>query len=139
MGSDTIKDTSAMIAEMDPLLDPAQWCFVSASDQGWAFALMPHALSTFREEEGLSLIVSQEAALEAGIEADPYCRIKLRINSALDGVGLTAAVSAALADARIACNIVAAYHHDHVFVPAGRAEEALALLIGLSRDKQTIA
>ena len=55
-------------------------------------------------------------------------RITLRVHSALDGVGLTAAVATALAGHGIACNMVAAFHHDHVFVPAARAEEALAIL-----------
>ena len=57
--------------------------------------------------------------------------IVLRVNSALEGVGLTAAVSSALAEAGIACNVVAAARHDHVFVPEDRAEVALALLTKL--------
>ena len=44
-------------------------------------------------------------------------RITLTGHSALDGVGLTAAVASALADAEIPCNMVAAFHHDHAFVP----------------------
>jgi hypothetical protein len=50
------------------------------------------------------------------------------VHSALDGTGLTAAVSAALAAAGIPCNMVAAFHHDHVFVPAAMAARALAVL-----------
>ena len=53
----------------------------------------------------------------------------LTVHSDLAGVGLTAAVAAALADANIPCNIVAAFHHDHVFVPAGQAQQALAALV----------
>jgi hypothetical protein len=37
-------------------------------------------------------------------------------------------VSGALAGAGIACNVVAGYHHDHLFVPWERREEALAIL-----------
>ncbi|MFM8747512.1 MAG: hypothetical protein ACKOED_12755 [Aestuariivirga sp.] len=37
-----------------------------------------------------------------------------------------------LADAGIACNVVAALRHDHLFVPAGRADEAQAILQALS-------
>ncbi|QOF70735.1 ACT domain-containing protein [Aminobacter sp. SR38] len=55
-------------------------------------------------------------------------RITLNVYSALDGVGLTAAVATALARHAIPCNMVAAYHHDHAFVPAARAEAALASL-----------
>jgi hypothetical protein len=43
--------------------------------------------------------------------------LTLRVHSALDGVGLTAAVASALAEIGIPCNMVAAFHHDHAFVP----------------------
>jgi hypothetical protein len=41
---------------------------------------------------------------------------------------LTAAVSGELARQNIPCNMVAAYHHDHVFVPSAMAERALQAL-----------
>ena len=49
-------------------------------------------------------------------------------------VGLTAAVAVALADAGIACNVVAAVHHDHLFVPVESADAALAALRALQPD-----
>ena len=54
-----------------------------------------------------------------------FRRITLGVRSSLEAVGLTAAVAAALTDAGISANVVAAFHHDHVFVPADRAEAAL--------------
>jgi hypothetical protein len=50
------------------------------------------------------------------------------VHSELEGVGLTAAVSSALAEVRIACNVVAGFHHDHLFVPWERRGEALVVL-----------
>jgi hypothetical protein len=47
-------------------------------------------------------------------------------------VGLTAAVAGALADLGIPCNMVAAYHHDHAFVPEADADRAMEALRGLS-------
>nr|NIP18780.1 ACT domain-containing protein [Xanthomonadales bacterium]NIX13566.1 ACT domain-containing protein [Xanthomonadales bacterium] len=47
-------------------------------------------------------------------------------------VGLTARIAGALADAGISANLVAGVHHDHVFIPADRAGEALALLESMS-------
>ena len=123
-----VRDPQAMIAQMSPLLDEVRWCFVTVSDPGQAIELMPRALATFREEEGLSLIVPADAAHDAELAAAPYSRIILQVHSALDGVGLTAAVSSALADAGIACNVVAAFHHDHIFVPDEAAGQALAIL-----------
>ncbi len=129
--TEPVRDTAAMKSGMDPVLDARLWSFVGGDDPEVVFQLMGHALATFREEEGLSLIVPHEVALANEIEADPYARITLRVHSALDGVGLTAAVSGALAQAGIACNMVAALRHDHAFVPADRAEEALAILKAL--------
>jgi hypothetical protein len=54
------------------------------------------------------------------------------VHSSLEAVGLTAAVAAVLAAAGISANLVAAFHHDHVFVPADRAGEALDRLRRLS-------
>ena len=84
------------------------------------------ARAVMREAEGVSLI------LPAGADAElPMRQITLNVYSSLEGVGLTAAVATVLANAGIACNMVAAYHHDHAFVPAARAEEALAFLLNL--------
>jgi hypothetical protein len=49
-------------------------------------------------------------------------------------VGLTAAISTALADAGISCNMVAALNHDHVFVPVSDASRAMALIRALHLD-----
>ena len=57
--------------------------------------------------------------------------LSLRVHSALDAVGLTAAVSRALADAGIACNVLAGFHHDHLLVPAARRADAIAALHAL--------
>jgi len=54
------------------------------------------------------------------------------VHSALDAVGLTAAVAGQLAAAGISCNVIAARYHDHLLVPHVRAHEALGLLQQLS-------
>ena len=43
-------------------------------------------------------------------------------------MGLTAAFSAKLAEKNISANVVAAYYHDHIFVPEEKAEQALAAI-----------
>ena len=57
--------------------------------------------------------------------------ITLEVHSDLNAVGLTAAVSGALARAGISCNVVAAACHDHLFVPVEAAPAALACLESL--------
>ena len=127
-----VSDGPRMIAEMTPELLPGDYVFCTVRAPDDAAAPIGAALALFREEEGLSLILPKARAAAAGFPADAVMRcIRLNVYSALDGVGLTAAVAGALAGAGIACNMVAAFHHDHAFVPADRAEEALALLLAL--------
>lgn len=126
-----VRSTRAMIAQMSPRLDERCWCFVAVTPDR-APELLGAAIGTFREEEGVSAIVPAGLAPE---EAPAFARIVLEVHSDLEGVGLTAAVSTALAEAGIACNMVATLHHDHAFVPADRAEEALDLLLALSASQ----
>lgn len=120
-----VRDTLAMIRGMSPELRPGRWVFVCSEEP----ELVAAALGSFREAEGLSLIVPAEAAPGVG----PAMRqITLGVLSDLEGVGLTAAVAGALAERGIACNMVAALRHDHLFVPEERAEEAVEALRRLS-------
>ena len=80
-----------------------------------------------REDEGVTVVVAQEAADALGLAyAYVAAWITLEVLSALEAVGLTAAVGRALADAGIGANVVAGFSHDHVFVPHDRADEAMA-------------
>jgi hypothetical protein len=129
-----VQDTQAMIAGMAPHLDPEIYVFCSVTNPEDAAPLHAQALATFVEAEGQTLILPLSAATEAGFATDlPMRRITLTVHSSLDGVGLTAAVATALAGAGIPCNMVAAYHHDHAFVPASRADEALSILQSRAR------
>jgi len=84
------------------------------------------------EEEGLTLVVPRQDADRAGLAYDYVAGwITLRVHSALEAVGLTAAVAEAMARNGISCNVVAGFHHDHLFVPhadAFRARDALEML-----------
>lgn len=118
-----VRETAAMIRAMRPELAPGTFVFRSFADAADAAPLLAEALASFREAEGLSLILPAD-------EADPMAMrcLTLQVHSALDGIGLTAAVAQALSEAGIPCNMVAAFHHDHVFVPAGLAERAVEVL-----------
>ena len=127
-----VRALQAMLAGMTPVLTEGRWCFcpIPAPE---AAPLMPHALAMFREAEGLSLI------LPAGMAPDGQVmrQITLSVYSALDGVGLTAVVASALAAEGLSCNMVAAFHHDHAFVPEAQAPAALACLLRLQAEAQT--
>jgi hypothetical protein len=61
--------------------------------------------------------------------------LTLNVDSALDAVGLTAAVSGVLAAEGIPCNVLAGYHHDHLLVPIESAERAMAALNALGHAR----
>jgi uncharacterized protein len=89
-------------------------------------------ITTVCEDEALTLVLSQQEADRHGLAYEaPQAWITLRVHSALAAVGMTAAVSAALTQAGISCNVVAAFHHDHIFVPLQRGPEARQVLAAL--------
>lgn len=125
-----VKDTHAMIADMAPDLDAEIYHFCQGPE-----TLLAQAIASFREDEGLSLILRDDVARAQGVQSDlPMKRITLTVHSALDGVGLTAAVATVLAENGISCNMVAGFHHDHAFVPAQDAERAVDLLRALAKS-----
>lgn len=128
-----VSNLSSMLAGMEPSLYDLPYRFVALPpDEGPRAEWLGTPFGMIREEEGLTLIAEAREP-ETGI--DPlFARITLRIHSSLDAVGLTAAVSTALAEAGIACNVVAGFHHDHLFVPWTRRDEALRCLQRLSQD-----
>jgi len=92
-------------------------------------------LGFFREKEGVTVILPQADANQAGLSyAGSFAWITLTVHSSLEAVGLTAAVARALTEADISCNVVAAFYHDHLFVPIADAERALAALRTLSEQ-----
>ncbi len=132
-----IRDSFGMIAGMNPTLQESEYVYCSVEDESldWQ-ALRPIGL--FRESESTTLILDRATAEKRGLNADlPMRQITLEVHSALDGVGLTAAVASALSDAGIPCNMVAAFHHDHVFVPSQMAEAALNTLLKLQASAKS--
>jgi hypothetical protein len=125
-----VRARAAMIRGMAPVRRDGVFVFATVTEGHAARAV---AIAAFHEAEGLSVILPLAEARALGLPTDlPMACITLTVQSALDGVGLTAAVSGALAEAGIPCNMVAAFHHDHVFVPEDRAGEALAILTALA-------
>jgi hypothetical protein len=120
---------AALLGSLSPQRRPGSFVFVPVDEP----PVDLEVLASVVEPEGLSLVVTREDAERLGLTYDFVAAwITLRVHSTLDAVGLTAAVSTALAEAGISCNVVAGYHHDHLLVPLDRAEDALIVLRGLS-------
>jgi hypothetical protein len=124
-----------LLGSMQPVLSKPEYVFASLDKDSPASLAMLEPLGTFYEKEGLTVIVLKTNAEALGIRYQGVFQcITLNVHSSLDAVGLTAAVSTVLANEGISANVVAAYYHDHIFVPIVKANQALSCLQQLVRD-----
>ncbi len=127
-------DLDQLIRAMNPVLHPDIHVFSTYAHTSDC-PVDPAIRMRFVENEGVTLIWPKTTALAHQADWTFESRmITLNIHSALEAVGFMAAVSRALADAGIGCNPVAGYFHDHIFVPADRAEDAMDCLKTLSEQ-----
>lgn len=127
-----ITDLADLLQSMRPTLHAGVYVYASLPLNTDVSALAP--LGTFREAEGLTVIVLEEVALRAGLTILLRSAwITLTVHSDLLAVGLTAGVATALAQAGIPCNMVAGAFHDHLFVPVESGPAALAVLSALQQ------
>lgn len=122
-----------LLRDMQPHLNPGEFvfCCVANTDllQGTP------VLGSFQEQEGLTVILAREQADALGLLYDYVAAwITLTVHSDLAAVGLTAAFATALGNAGISCNVIAGYHHDHLFVAHAEAERAVGVLQQLSEQ-----
>lgn len=126
------RDLAILLANAQPILRDGEFGFCSIPN-GVPDPVGLTPLLYFVEDEGTTLAVPLDQAQENGIECEfPARMITLNINSALDAVGLLAVITTRLAAAGISVNAVSAYHHDHIFIPANRAEDTTRLLLSSS-------
>jgi hypothetical protein len=124
-----------LLKSLQPRLSNGKYC-IGTFDEAQLMGIanyLPHIFGIFRESEGITVVFADEAkpALEAYTDKKiegPFALITLKVESPLSSVGLLAAVTAALAKEGIACNAFSAYHHDHLLVPHGKRDAALAAL-----------
>ena len=116
---------------LDPELHAGTFVFVSKPQDLSLDEVSP--VGMFVEDEGVTLILSEEEAARHRLDVCFRAAwITLRVNSSLTDVGLTAAFSRALAEDGISCNVYAALHHDHIFVPVADGHRALQCLDALA-------
>ena len=75
-------------------------------------------LLRFNGVEGPSYILTYEDALQHNLTYTFPCRcLVLNQKTDLSVHGITSKIATALAQEKIPCNVVAAFHHDYFFVP----------------------
>ncbi|MBC7360817.1 MAG: ACT domain-containing protein [Candidatus Aminicenantes bacterium] len=130
-----IKVLDKLLKEMTPSLSSEEYVFCSLEESAFdPLRIVP--LMTFKEEEGLTVILEKKQAEANNLSySGSWAKITLNIHSDLEAVGFLAKISTALAERGISVNVVSAYYHDHLFVPSHQAPKALAVLEDLSKFK----
>ncbi|MCB9081918.1 MAG: ACT domain-containing protein [Lewinellaceae bacterium] len=122
---------SVLLRSANPILQEGKYVFCTLPDL--AGVDQENLIGYFREKEGITVILAQNAADALSL---PYAFIAawitLTVHSSLAAVGLTAAFSTALAKAQVSCNVIAAYYHDHIFVPYEDRDIAMEVLSSLA-------
>lgn len=130
-----VRDLALLLSSMDPVLHDGEFLFCTLP-AGMPMPSQLRPVATISEPEGLTLVLPTAQAANAGLAGTFRCSwITLRVASGLDAVGLTAAVATALTRDGIACNVIAGYHHDHLFVPVDAATSAMAALAALAHTR----
>lgn len=128
-----IQDLSVLLSSLNPKLEETLYTFATIKEMPQP--LLETQIGQFRETEGITVICSQAEAIERALtHSGGFKKITLTVHSSLDAVGLTAAISNALAEAKIPCNTVAGFYHDHLFVPANLAPSAMNVLRSLAKQ-----
>jgi len=120
MGGET--DISTLLATVQPILIEPAFVFCPVSHSA-CDSLSFKPLGTFREKEGITLIITDGQARHAGLPYDSTSAgITLTVHSSLSAVGFLAAITTRLAQAGISINAISASYHDHLFC-LGEAEK----------------
>lgn len=127
---------STLIASMRPVLLDESYVFACLNQSQLPLLDRLQCKGTFLEEEGTTVIISKQQAIQFDIFYDCVFRcITLTVHSSLQAVGLTAAFANQLKQAGISANVVAGFYHDHIFVPEADARLALAALLQLAQQE----
>ncbi|MFA0156227.1 ACT domain-containing protein [Vibrio sp. 10N.261.46.A3] len=123
-----ITDLDLLLKSMSPELIDGNYVFCTV-DGALADYVQLNPISTFREKEGLTLVLKEDVATKAQLDFDAvFSLITLSVHSSLEAVGLTAAFATKLGSYGISANVVAGYYHDHIFVQKDKAEAAMSAL-----------
>ncbi|MHA1944121.1 MAG: ACT domain-containing protein, partial [Candidatus Thorarchaeota archaeon] len=106
----------SLLRNMKPKHVPGEYvfCTIAESDEN----LVETPLLVFREEEGLTVVLSRDTAESLQLKYEStWGLITLTVHSNLTAVGFLAKITQRLALAGVSVNVVSAFFHDHLLVP----------------------
>ena len=128
-------DLRTLLKTMRPVLHEEPYVLCSV-DQDAYDKLAFEPLGKFLEQEGITVIATQQQARDNGLSFDAiWAYITLTVHSSLSAVGFLATLTGRLAQAGISVNVVSAYYHDHLFVPWESRWKVMDILEELSRSQ----
>ena len=136
-------DLAKLLESVHPIVNPGEYLFLAVDDEtleripraATLFEFKEHRCGQQHREEGTTVVVERQQAAQLGLRPrDDYVAswITLQVQSSLEAVGLTQHVAEQLAEVGVSANVVAAYHHDHVFVHSRDRDTAEQALLALA-------
>jgi hypothetical protein len=126
-------DLSILLKSAKPVLNEGEYVFCSVNENETID--IDKLVCCFKEKEGTTIVVERAIADKMNLDYSfVFSWITLSVHSSLEAVGLTAAFSSALSEAGISCNVIAAYYHDHIFIPVKDKQRAMEVLTILSQQ-----
>jgi uncharacterized protein len=120
-------DLAAMLATLAVQRRPGVFTYIAVEVPTPGLIAAAHAV--VKEGPLTTIVLPVEAAERAGqLVTVRFAWLSLSVQSSLEAVGLTAAISTRLTELDIPCNVLAGYHHDHLLVPIERVDDAIAAL-----------
>ena len=131
-------DLGKLLSTIKPSLSDERYAFVTTKLKMSELATI-EPLALIAEDEGTTVIIEKGKADANSLSYQGvFRRITLTVHSSLEAVGLTAAVASKLTEHGISANVVAAFFHDHIFVPEDKAAMAMEALQELVQENFAI-
>jgi hypothetical protein len=126
-------DLRAMLQSISVSVRPDRYTVLTLSKDEKSPPVGHGVAAVMEESEGITVVATVQRAREEGWPEDFVATwLTIDVHSSLEAVGLTAAFSGALGRAGIACNVIAAFHHDHILVPHDKSEAAVEVIEALA-------
>ena len=119
-------DLNVILQELSVVTRPGRFAVVAVEEPP---TLGDGVEAMVAEADRITVVATMERAERSGWQVDfEAAWLTLDVHSSMEAVGLTAAVATALAERNIPCNVLAGWTNDHILVPIGKADDAIATL-----------
>ena len=122
-------DLKEILQNINPYLLDESFVFITSCEPIEDLVNLLNPKATFLEDEGMTLVISQKDADKHSLQYDSVFKcISLGVHSSLESYGLISTITNELSKHQISSNIFSGFFHDHIFVQANKATEALKVI-----------